>query len=90
MISAMDNYTKTLIKRMAHVTDLVLSDTHYAVLEYAYQYYKMNKVGPLYHNIKRNTGLSKRDIEGLFPHSLHSVWHLHGDGVSLYHMSSFL
>ena len=70
----MDNYTKTLIKRMAHVTDLVLSDTHYAVLEYAYQYYKMNKVGPLYHNIKRNTGLSKRDIEGLFPHSLHSVY----------------
>ena len=44
------------------------------ILEYAFSYYEKNRVGPLYQNIKKNTGATKDEIEQLFPHGLDSVY----------------
>jgi cysteine desulfurase len=44
------------------------------VLEYAHSYYETNKVGPLFDNIEKNTGVTKSDIEELFPHGINSVY----------------
>ncbi len=44
------------------------------ILKYAYDYYEKNRVGPLYQNIKKNTGATKEEIEQLFPHGLDSVY----------------
>ena len=70
----MDNYVKQLIDRMSRLNNTVVSDEHLSVLEYAYRYYEKHHVGPLYRNLKKNTGLSKQDIDQLFPHGLNSVY----------------
>ncbi|HEX2982249.1 MAG TPA: aminotransferase class V-fold PLP-dependent enzyme [Ignavibacteriales bacterium] len=70
----MNNLLKAYIHRMSKVTGTSLNETHYDILEFAYEYYQKNKVGPLYENIKKNTGASKEDIEELFPHGLNSVY----------------
>ena len=44
------------------------------ILNYAHDYYEKNRVGPLYQNIKKNTGATKDKIEELFPHGLASVY----------------
>ncbi len=59
---------------MSKVTGTVLNQTHYDILEFAYDYYQKNKVGPLYPNIKKFTGASKEEIDELFPHGLNSVY----------------
>ena len=70
----MNNLIKTLINRMSKATGTVLSDEHLNILEYAYNYYEKNKVGPLYQNIKRHSGATRADIERLFPYGLNSVY----------------
>lgn len=70
----MNNYVKTLIHRMSKTTGIVLTDVHYRILDYAYEYYEKNRVGPLYNNLKKNTGATKQDIERLFPHDLNSIY----------------
>lgn len=70
----MNNLVKTLINRMSKMTGTVLADEHIKVLEYAYDYYEKNKVGPLYQNIKRYTGITREDIARLFPYGLNSVY----------------
>ena len=70
----MDNYAKTLINRMSQLTGTALTSEHLKVLEFAYDYYEKNDVGPLYQNLLKHTGTSKRDIESLFPHGLHSIY----------------
>ncbi len=47
---------------------------HIRVLDFAYNYYEKNRVGPLYRNLERYTGVTKRDIERIFPHGLNSVY----------------
>ncbi|GAX62677.1 cysteine desulfurase [Candidatus Scalindua japonica] len=44
------------------------------ILNFAYDYYEKNRVGPLYQKIKKNTGATKEAIEELFPHGLASVY----------------
>ncbi|MBN2013285.1 TusE/DsrC/DsvC family sulfur relay protein [candidate division KSB1 bacterium] len=70
----MNNYVKTLINRMAVATGTELTDDHFKILAYAYDYYERFRVGPLYQNIHKHTGLTREDIERLFPHGLHSVY----------------
>lgn len=70
----MNNLLKAYIHRMSKVTGTTLNQTHYDILEFAHEYYLKNKVGPLYENIKKNTGASKEEIEELFPHGLNSVY----------------
>lgn len=70
----MNNLVRTLINRMSAMTGTVLTDHHMRILEYAHIYYEQNKVGPVYQNLKRNTGASKEEIERLFPHGLNSVY----------------
>lgn len=56
------------------MTGTVLTDEHYMILDYAYEYYKKNDLGPLYQNLKKNTGSSRQDIERLFPYGLNSIY----------------
>ncbi|MCB0171180.1 MAG: cysteine desulfurase [Anaerolineae bacterium] len=70
----MNNLTKTLINQMSTATGTILTDEHHRVLEYAYSFYENNRVGPLYQNIKRHTGVTKEAIVQLFPHGLNSVY----------------
>lgn len=70
----MNNFIKTLINHQSRHTGTVLTDEHYQILDFAYNYYEQHKVGPLYQNIKRHTKVTRDDIERLFPHGLHSVY----------------
>lgn len=70
----MDNYIKTIINRMAKRTNTTIAERHLEILEYAYEYYKKNKVGPLYTNLKKNTGAEKKEIDELFPYGLFSIY----------------
>ncbi len=70
----MNNYVKILIRRMAHITGTELTPEHYRVLEYTYDYYKKNHVGPMHYNIKKNLGFSQSDLQKMFPFGLKSVY----------------
>ncbi len=70
----MDNLTKTLINRMSKISGTTLTDKHMEILDFANNYYEKNRVGPLYQNIKKNTGATKEVIEHMFPHGLDSVY----------------
>ncbi len=70
----MNNLVKTLINRMSKISGTTLTEKHMDILEYAFSYYEKNRVGPLYQNIKKNTGATKGEIEQLFPHGLDSVY----------------
>jgi len=70
----MNNYIKTLISRMALTNHIELTEEHNRILDYAYRYYQKNKVGPLYYNFKKKLGISKTQINRLFPHGLYSIY----------------
>ncbi len=59
---------------MARRTGTFLSERHRRILEFSYTYYEKNHVGPLYTNIERYTGATRKDIEELFPNGLNSVY----------------
>jgi cysteine desulfurase len=60
--------------QMAKATGTQLSQQHLKVLEYAWNYYRERRVGPLYTNIGRNTGIMREVIEAIFPNGLTSVY----------------
>lgn len=60
--------------RMAKATGTQLTSQHLSVLEYAWNYYRERRVGPLYTNLSRNTGVSRDALEDLFPNGLTSVY----------------
>ena len=70
----LNNYVKTFINQMSRRTGTVLTEKHKAILEFAYDYYEKNRVGPLYSNLERYTGATREDIETLFPYGLNSVF----------------
>ena len=70
----MDNLTRTSIYLMARRTHTVLTDVHWRVLEYASDYYASHRVGPLYRNIERYTGVLRATLEQIFPNGLQSVY----------------
>lgn len=59
---------------MAGLTKTEVTAAHMKILEYAASYYEKYSVGPLYQNIKKKTGYTKKDIDQLFPHGLTSVY----------------
>ena len=70
----MQSLVKTRIYQMAKATGTPLSQSHIDVLEYAWDYYRHRRVGPLFNNIRRHTGASRRDIEAMFPNGLSSIY----------------
>ena len=60
--------------RMAKATGTQLTPQHLAVLDYAWDYYRKRRVGPLYTNMNRNTGVDRDTIEDIFPNGLTSVF----------------
>jgi len=44
------------------------------ILDFAYNYYITNKVGPLFHVFKKSLNASKEELENLFPNGLLSVY----------------
>ncbi len=70
----MDNFTRTLVNRMARKTGTALTVEHTTILEYVWGHYAKYKVGPLFRNIRKHTGATREDIERLFPHGLGSVY----------------
>ena len=53
--------------QMAKVTGTQLTQQHLTVLDYAWDYYRRRRVGPLYTNIGRNTQVDRDTIEDIFP-----------------------
>ena len=49
--------------KMAKATGTQLTPEHLTVLEYAWDYYRKRRVGPLYTNMTRNTGVDRDTIE---------------------------
>ena len=70
----MDNYVKTLINYMARRTGTNLTARHLRILSFAYDYYRKNRVGPLYRVLEQNLGEGRMEIENLFPHGISSVY----------------
>ena len=68
------NFVHSLIHEMARRTGTTLTDEHLAALRYTHDYFEKHRVGPLYGNIKRHTGLGKQEIERLFPSALNSLY----------------
>jgi len=60
--------------QMAKATGTQLTPQHLTVLDYAWGYYRERRVGPLYTNIGRNTGVVREVIEDIFPNGLTSVY----------------
>jgi cysteine desulfurase len=59
---------------MAKANGTQLTEGHMRVLDYAWEYYRERRVGPLYTNISRNTGIAREVIEAIFPNGLTSVY----------------
>jgi cysteine desulfurase len=71
---ALHSLAMTRVHHMSKVTGTELTDRHMDVLEYAWRYYRKNSVGPLYQNIRRNTGVTKQELGEIFPNGLNSVF----------------
>ena len=74
MTYLLNNYIKTNIYRSARALNITVTALHEKILAYAYKYYQENKVGPLIYNFKKNLGISKTDLQKLFPYGLNSVY----------------
>ena len=59
---------------MARSAGTRLTAAHMTVLEYAWDYYRERRVGPLYTNISRNTGVDRKTLETIFPNGLVSIY----------------
>lgn len=70
----MNNFDKTRVFQIAKTTNTILTDNHLKVLEFISDYYSKHKVGPLYHMIKKNIGISRSDLNKMFPHGLYSAY----------------
>lgn len=60
--------------KMAKATGTQLTPEHLTVLDYAWNYYRDRRVGPLYTNMHRNTGVDRDTLEDIFPNGLTSVY----------------
>ena len=60
--------------KMAKATGTQLTPEHLKVLDYAWSYYRDRRVGPLYTNMHRNTGVDRDTMEDIFPNGLTSVY----------------
>ncbi|OPY11751.1 MAG: Cysteine desulfurase [Syntrophus sp. PtaB.Bin001] len=74
IFKAMDNLLKMRIRHMARINQAVLTEEHFPVLEFVYEYYRKHGVGPLYRNIQKHTGAGREDLDRLFPHGIDSVY----------------
>ena len=63
-----------MINCMSRATNTPLTPRHLEILEWCYNYYCENKVGPLYYTIKKGLGADKTEIGTLFPYGLNSVY----------------
>jgi cysteine desulfurase len=59
---------------MAKATGTVLTEKHLEVLEFAWEYYRERRVGPLFNNIKRFTGVTRAELDTMFPNGLISLY----------------
>lgn len=59
---------------MARLTKTELTDRHREILEFTFEYYEKNKVGPLYLTLKKRLGVTREELERLFPHGLNSLY----------------
>lgn len=59
---------------MSRSTGTTLTERHMQILEYSYNYYITNKVGPLLHILKKNLSVTKEELNTLFPNGLYSIY----------------
>lgn len=59
---------------MARSTSTKLTERHMQILDFTYNYYISNKVGPLFHVLKKSLNLTKDELQSLFPNGLLSVY----------------
>lgn len=63
-----------MIQSMARLSGTTLTDEHFRILKFAYDYFGKHQIGPLYRNFEKQIGVGKQVIEALFPHGLHSIY----------------
>lgn len=70
----MNNFDKTRVVQIAKTTNTMLTENHLRILNFISDYYSNHKVGPLYHVIKKNVGISRAEMNEMFPHGLYSAY----------------
>jgi len=70
----MNNFDKTRVFQIAKTTKTSLTDNHLKILNFISNYYSNHKVGPLYHIIKKNIGITRKEMNEMFPHGLYSAY----------------
>jgi len=70
----MNNLLKTMIYQMSRQTHTTLTKRHLEILEFAHEYYYKNRVGPLQHILKQKLGLSREELQSLFPNGIASLY----------------
>jgi cysteine desulfurase len=67
---------------MATKTGTEISERHWMILRFAFDYYLKKKIGPLYQSIETQTGVTQKELESLFPQGLISVYSWLGIPIS--------
>lgn len=70
----MNNLLRTYINRMSRLAGVSITRRHLDILEFTYDFYRKNRVGPLYQNLKKHIGATKEEIDAIFPNGLNSVY----------------
>lgn len=70
----MNNFDKTRVFQIAKTNHINLSDNHLRILNFISDYYSNHKVGPLYHVIKKSVGITRSEMNEMFPHGLYSAY----------------
>jgi cysteine desulfurase len=65
---------KMRCQQMARSMGTQLTPQHLKVLDYAWDYYRERRVGPLHTNIRRHTEVDQDTIDDIFPNGLTSVY----------------
>jgi tRNA 2-thiouridine synthesizing protein E len=57
----------TILARANEIGELVLTDAHWAIISFVKEYYEEHGVGPPFVKVAKQTGLTMKQICGLFP-----------------------
>ncbi len=67
---------------MAAKTGTEISEKHWDILHFSFDFYLKRKMGPLYQSIEKQTGVTQKELESLFPQGLGSVYSWLGIPIS--------
>lgn len=70
----LDNYTLTTIQRYAELQKVELTVRHMEILNFTFNYYQCNTVGPAHYILRKKLQLDSLELNTLFPNGLSSIY----------------